>query len=131
MTSRLELKTRWNQLSNRTLKSEDEECISILYENDWVRILGVRNTDNPEEKRIEVEVSLPLGSVSTPLDDITGIEVESFIQNLIKHLEYLLSLADSGFTLDVMTREGIYTAHLELENSPSDTMFDVLLPPTL
>jgi len=116
---------------NRTLKSEDEECISILYENDWVRILGVRNTDHSEEKRIEVEVSLPLGSISAPPDDITGLEVRSFVQNLIKHLEYLLSLADSGFTLGIMTREGIYTAYLEFENSPSDTMFDVLLPPTL
>ncbi len=131
MTSRLELKSRWKQLVNRTLKSEDEECISILYENDWVRILGVRNTDHSEEKRIEVEVSLPLGSISAPPDDITGLEVRSFVQNLIKHLEYLLSLADSGFTLGIMTREGIYTAYLEFENSPSDTMFDVLLPPTL
>jgi len=117
-------------------ETEEEEFISILFENDWVRILAVRDTGAPEQRRIEVEVSLPPESISIPPshtspDDLTGPEVRSFVQNLIKHLEYLLRLADTGLTLGVMTREGIYTAYLDLRDDPSDTMFDILLPPAL
>jgi hypothetical protein len=136
MITRLELKTRWKQVLDETLESEEEESVSVLCENDWVRILAVMNTEIPEEKRIEVEVSLPpesivISSSHTSPDDLSGLELRNFVQSLIKHLEYLLRLADAGLTLGVMTREGVYTACLELEESPSDTMFDILLPPTL
>lgn len=132
MITRLELKTRWQQMSTGTPETEEEESVSILCENDWVRILAVRNTDTPEQKRIEVEVCLPPESISpshTSPDDFTELEVTKFVQNLIKHLEYLLHLADAGFTLGIMTRDGIYTARLDLRNDPSDTIFDILLPP--
>ncbi len=128
MITRMELKTKWKQLIDENL-DEEEEAVSVLCENDWVRIFAIKKKDMPEEKRIEVEISLPPESILTP-DDLAGLELRNFVQIIITHLEYLLRLADAGLTLGVMTREGVYTACLELEDGPSDTLFDILLPPT-
>ncbi|MFW9792873.1 MAG: hypothetical protein ACFFEE_01120 [Candidatus Thorarchaeota archaeon] len=129
MITRQDLKSRWQEMLNATPETFEDEYISLLCENDWIRVLVVQNTDIPAQKRIEIEISLPPESLS--IDDFTSLEVKSFVQNLIKHLDYFLRLFEAGFTLDIMTREGIYMAHLELENNPSDSLFDVLLPPTL
>ncbi|MHA1942801.1 MAG: hypothetical protein ACW96M_00210 [Candidatus Thorarchaeota archaeon] len=131
MTTRLDLKTKWQQVLKVTPKHEEDEFIATLCENQWVRILAVRNADTTKDMRIEVEVSLPLETISISPDDLTGPEVRSFVQNLIRHLEYLLRLDDAGLTLGVMARESIYTAYLEFDNNPPDTMFDILLPPSI
>ncbi|MFW9808723.1 MAG: hypothetical protein ACFFE6_04990 [Candidatus Thorarchaeota archaeon] len=131
MISRLELKMRWQEAFSGPLDTEEEEDVSVLCETEWIRILAVRNNETPEVRRIEVEVSLPPQSnVGTP-DDIVGGDVRIFVQNLIRHLEYLLQLDEAGLTLGVLPRDGIYTAYLELENIPPDSMFDALLPPKL
>ncbi|MFW9925205.1 MAG: hypothetical protein ACFFDM_00405 [Candidatus Thorarchaeota archaeon] len=131
MLSGLDLKKRWQQAFYRPLDTEEEEYVSVLCESEWVRILAVRSTDSPNVRRIEVEVALPPQSIANVPDDIVGPEVRNFVQNLIKHMEYLLRLDEAGLTLGVMTRDGIYTACLDLVNDPPDSMFDTLLPPQL
>ena len=120
-----ELKSKCKQAIAKQPPFEDEESISVLYQNDWVRILTVHDADTIENWRIEVEVSLP-----SQTDPESGIDVKNFVQSLIKHLEYLLRLDNEGLTLGVMSRDGLWTAYLEIENLPPDSLFKALIPPS-
>jgi hypothetical protein len=121
-----ELKSKCKQAIAKQPSIEDEESISVLYQNDWVRILTVHDTDTIENWRIEVEVSLP-----SQTDPESGIDVKNFVQSLIRHLEYLLRLDNEGLTLGVMSRDGLWTAYLEVENLPPDSLFKALIPPSV
>jgi hypothetical protein len=121
-----ELKSKCKQAIAKQPPFEDEESISVLYQNDWVRILTVHDTDTIENWRIEVEVSLP-----SQTDPESGIDVKNFVQSLIRHLEYLLRLDNEGLTLGVMSRDGLWTAYLEVENLPPDSLFKALIPPSV
>ena len=131
-----ELKSKYMQALTKTPSSEDEESVFILWQNDWVRILAVRNIDAPEKWRIEVEVSLPSELMSAtsqqpPPNNHASEETKRFVQDLIKHLEYLLRLDDEGFILGVMSRDGLWTAYLEIDDSPPDSLFKALIPPSV
>ncbi len=131
-----ELKSKYMQALTKPPSSEDEESVCVLWQNDWVRILAVRNIDTPEKWRIEVEVSLPselrsATSQEIPSSNHAGGEAKQFVQELIKHLEYLLRLDDEGLILGVMSRDGLWTAYLEIDDSPPDSLFKALIPPTV
>lgn len=121
-----ELKSKCEQAMAGPLPSESEESVSVLCQNDWVRILTVRDSDTLDKWRIEVEVSLP-----SQTDPESGKDVAKFVQNLIRHLEYLLRLDDEGLTLGVMFRDGLWTAYLEIDDLPQDRLFEALIPPSL
>jgi len=121
-----ELKSKCEQAMSKQIASDDEESISVLCQNDWVRILVVRDQDTPEKSRIEVEVCLPSQKDPDSEDD-----VRQFIRNHIKHLEYLLHLNNQGLTLSVMSRDGLWTAYLEIDALPHDSLFQGLIPPSL
>lgn len=110
----------------RTIPDESEESVSVLSQNDWVRILTVCDSDTSEKWRIEVEVSLP-----SQKDPQSEKVVKNFLQNLIRHLEYLLRLDEEGFILGVMSRDGLWTAYLDIEGLPQDSLFKALIPPPL
>ncbi|MGD9395267.1 MAG: hypothetical protein PVJ05_02445 [Candidatus Thorarchaeota archaeon] len=105
---------------------DSEESVIVLCQNDWVRILTVQDSETPSSRRIEVEVSLP-----SQIESESGKDAKNFLQNLIRHLEYLLQLDDEGLTLGVMSRDGLWTASLEVEELPSDSLFKALIPPSL
>jgi hypothetical protein len=105
---------------------DGEESISILCQNEWVRILTVYESETSEKWRIEVEVSLP--SQKNPQ---SGKDVREFVQNLIKHLDYLLRLDNEGLTLGVMSRDGLWTAYIDFVTLPEDRLFKTLIPPTV
>jgi hypothetical protein len=123
MINPIELKSRWQEALKSSYMSKEEEYTSIMCENDWVRILATHSSENGG--RIEVEVSLP-----SQKDPQSGKDVKDFIQNLIKHLEYLLRLDEKGMTLGVMSRDGLWTAFLDIENLSQNDLFSVLVPPT-
>lgn len=119
-----ELKSKCKEAIAKQPSIEDEESISVLWQNDWVRILTVRDSDISEKWRIEVEVSLP--SQNEPQ---SGEDIKKFIQNLIKHLEYLLRLDNEGLTLSVISRDSLWIAYVEIEDLPPDNLFKALIPP--
>ena len=131
-----ELKSKYMQALSTPPSSEDEESVCVLWQNDWVRILAVHNIDAPKKWRIEVEVSLPSKLMSTVShqslsNNQAGDEVKRFVQELIKHLEYLLSLGNEGLILGVMSRDGLWTAYIEMDESPPDSLFKALIPPSM
>ncbi|MFW9974843.1 MAG: hypothetical protein ACFFDQ_06245 [Candidatus Thorarchaeota archaeon] len=119
-----ELKLRCEKAIARPPNSDSEETVSILFQNDWVRILTVCDSDNSEKWRIEVEMSLP-----SKKNHQYGKDAMKFIQNLIQHLEYLIRLDGEGLTLDVLSRDGLWIAYTEIEDLPSDDLFRALIPP--
>jgi hypothetical protein len=121
-----ELKSKCEQIMTGPPPDGNEESVTVLCQNDWVRILTVRDPDTSDMWRIEVEVSLP-----SHIDPKSDKDVRNFIQHLTKHLEYLLRLDAEGLTLGVMSRDGLWTAHLEVENLPSDGLFKTLVPPSV
>ena len=121
-----ELKSKCEQAMTGPPPEENEESVTVLCQNDWVRILTVRDSDTLDRWRIEVEVSLP----SQINSEYEG-NVKRFIQSFIRYLEYLLRLDNEGLTLSVMSRDGLWTAYLEIEDLPSDSLFKVLIPPSL
>lgn len=126
MPTASELKSKCEKAMTRPILDESEESVSVLSQNDWVRILTVCDSDTSEKWRIEVEVSLP-----SQKDPQSGRDVKNFLQNLIKHLEYLLRLDEEGLTLGVMSRDGLWTAYLDIDVLPQDDMFKTLIPPTV
>jgi hypothetical protein len=121
-----ELKSKCQQAMTEPPPDESEESATVLCQNDWVRILTVRDSETLTMWRIEVEVSLP-----SQIESESGKDAKNFLQNLIRHLEYLLQLDDEGLTLGVMSRDGLWTASLEIEEFPSDSLFRALIPPSL
>ncbi|MHA3961938.1 MAG: hypothetical protein AM325_000235 [Candidatus Thorarchaeota archaeon SMTZ1-45] len=120
-----ELKSKCMLALNKLSLSENEESALVLYQSDWVRILTVRDAETSENWRIEVEVSLP----RQPCPN-TRKDVKQSINNLIKHLEYLLRLDDEGLTIGVMSQDGLWTASLDIDDLPQDSLFKVLIPPS-
>ena len=126
MSTFSELKLKCKKAMRGPVPADDEESVSVLSENEWVRILTVCDSDSSETWRIEVEVSLPSHEDPHSRSDVT-----KFIRNLIKHLEYLLRLDKEGLTLGVLSRDGLWTAYLEIDDLPQDSLFKALIPPTL
>ena len=126
MSTFSELKSKCEKAMRTTIVDESEESVSVLSQNDWVRILTVFDSDTSEMWRIEVEVSLPSHN-----DPQSGKDAKNFLQNLMKHLEYLLRLDEKGLTLGVMSRDGLWTAYLDIDDLPQDNLFKALIPPTL
>jgi hypothetical protein len=124
MTTYSDLKSKCERALTGPIPDDDEECISILCQNDWVRILTVYDSEPLDKWRIEVEVSLP--SQRNPQ---TGEDVRGFVQNLIRHLEYLLNLDSEGLTLGVISRDGLWTAYIDIDTLPQDHLFKALIPP--
>ena len=121
-----ELKSRCQKAMATPPIDDMEESVSVLCQNDWVRILVVRDKGIPEHLRIEVEVSLPSHS-----DPESGEGVKVFVKNLIEHLEYILRLDEEGLTLDAMFRDGLWTACMEFDTLPDDQLFKSLIPPSV
>ncbi|MFW9832400.1 MAG: hypothetical protein ACFFEK_00230 [Candidatus Thorarchaeota archaeon] len=124
MTTFSELKSKCERALASPILDESEESITVLCQNDWVRILTVYDSESTGKWRIEVEVSLP--SKRNPQSEE---DVRSFVQNLIQHLEYLLHLNSGGFSLSVMSRDGLWTAFRDIDDLPQDSLFKTLVPP--
>lgn len=124
MLSYSELKSKCERALANPIPDMSEESITVLCQNDWVRILTVYDSESTGKWRIEVEVSLP--SEKNPQ---SGEDVRNFVQSLILHLEYLLRLDNAGFSLSVMSRDGLWTAFIDIDDFPQDSLFKSLIPP--
>lgn len=115
------------------VESGDPEVIFPVYNTDWVRIFIVRHIDDVSSKTIDVEVSIPSSESSEqPLYDIiesSPVETKNTLENLIKHIQYILTLGNSGFTVDFVENGCLLLASLEFDELPDSTIFELLLPP--
>ena len=107
------------------------ECVSKLLETPWVRIMVIRYQMAPNISTIEIEVSLP-NCIIEPTCPSTSAEQEEarkFIDTNLHHLKYLLTLQDAGFSLGILSTEGIWSAVLKIKGDPGLELFNTLIPP--
>ncbi len=116
--------------------NESGETVEILLQTNSMRILVIRESMNPQTVNLEVEVWLPNRSPNTLDTDSKTTETELEDKNLsttlsrmIDHLQYLLTLQQSGFTLDVIKHDCLWTASKSFTKKPSRDLFELLIPP--
>ena len=134
-----ELMQKYQQLTtspvNSSLLSDLGESVTPLMQTSSFRILLLRTTKDPKMVSIEVEVWLPHrkevrdetsdNSEDSSKDDNLG----STLSRLIELMQYLLRLHQSGFTLDVIKHDCLWTASRSFLKPPSRKIFELLLPP--
>jgi hypothetical protein len=107
------------------------ECVSKLLETSWIKIMVIRYQVAPKICTIEIEVSLPncIIEPSCPASKAEQEKARRFIDTNIDHLTYLLNLQKAGFSLGILSTEGIWSAVLKVQDKPGLELFNTLLPP--
>ena len=116
--------------------NESGETVELLLQTNSMRILVIRESVNPQTVSLEVEVWLPNRNHNT-LDaksKTTETELEDedlsiTLSRMIDHLQYLLKLQQSGFILDVIKHDCLWTASKSFTKKPSRALFELLIPP--
>lgn len=136
-----ELMKKYKEMTAKPVNSpsqdnESGESVSTLYQSSSLRILLVRTSEEPESVSVEVEVWLPSfnsenGSNETPNSngDFENERLGVILGQMISHLSYLLKLHKSGFLLDVIKHDCLWTASKSFSKPPTRMMFEHLLPP--
>ena len=136
-----ELMNRYKEMTAKPLDSpsrenESGESVSTLYQSSSLRILLVRTPEEPEYVSVEVEVWLPSFNSENESDetpnsngDFENERLGVILGQMISHLSYLLKLHQSGFMLDVIKHDCLWTASKSFSKLPTRMMFEHLLPP--
>ncbi len=108
------------------------EVAFLLYSTDWVRIFIVCQIDSLS-KSIDVEVSIPSSNSSGnslyDLIETTPIQTKYVLENLVKHIRYILTLESLGFSVDFIENGCLLLASLNFDEIPDIRIFELLLPP--
>ena len=134
-----ELIEKYQQLTtppvDSSLLSELGETVTPLIQTTSLRILLIRTKKDPKTVSIEVEVWLPNHTESidqTPnssQDNFKDDNLGHTLSRLIELMQYLLRLHQSGFMLDVIKHDCLWTASRSFSKHPSRGTFELLLPP--
>jgi hypothetical protein len=135
-----ELMQKYQQLTTApvdpSLLSESGESVTSLMQTSSLRILLLRTASDPKTVTIEVEAWLPhrdteyFEEVPTDSQDKSeNDDLGHILSRLIEVLQYLLQLHQSGFTLDVIRHDCLWTASRSFSKPPSQKVFELLLPP--
>ena len=104
-------------------KSGSDDVASLIHRTPWVRILLEHDAEETDSFFIEVEISFPESA------GFKGSDPSALIDKLSEHLQYLQTLRDEGFELSVIGTGCIYCASKEIQETPDDNIFRVLIPP--
>lgn len=123
-------------LNSPSIQNESGESVQPLFQSPSLRILLLRTSETPSIVSVEVEVWLPNISSDNgsevSKDMVEGSEHEKLgviLAQMITHLQYLLQLHRSGFTLDVIKHDCLWTASKVIDKPPGRELFEMLLPP--
>jgi len=105
--------------------NEDEESLSVLYENTWLRILLIKLKESPEQFSIDVEFSMPT------LEEKSSTDAYQILTLSLHYLEYIQSLNKMGFSLEVIGQDWLWIASRSFTETPNAEIFERLIPPLL
>lgn len=124
------LEEKYNEMSRNDLVpsalNQEGELILTLCQTSWVRVLIVRKYSAPDS--IEVELSLPDCDASA-MKPYPREYVNTLLDGMKKHLEYLERLLHQGFRIDLIGNDCLWTASYEIDESLEDEFFELLVPP--
>ena len=136
MSQAADLLQMYNTIISEPAESEScvsGECVSKLLETSWVKILVIRYEMAPKICTIEIEVSPPNCFIEPtyPPPKQMKEQAHGYVERTIEHLNYLLRLQDAGFSLGVISTEGIWSAILKIKRTPDQDLFQTILPPKI
>ena len=107
------------------------ECVSNLCETSWIKMMVVRYQVAPNITSIEIEISLPSCTIEIeyPSTEESQEQARDYIQKTLDHMNYLLKLQEIGFSLGIISTEGIWSAVLKVRGPPDINLFEKILPP--
>ena len=97
------------------------EYYNIVYETDWVRILLIRNYEDPRYITIDIEITLPNQSIYDELnqDEIAKSEYQNHMRDTLvslkKHIDYIVKLQEAGYIIEMFGREFLCSATKDVE----------------
>ena len=99
-------------------------------ETDWVRVLLLKHNTDSRIVSIEVESYLPdFVEKGTDSDSGEKRDMVEVVNGMIAHLQYLLKLGTSGFNLDFIGPDYLWTATRDIDKTLDLDFFEVLIPP--
>jgi hypothetical protein len=105
----------------------ESEMTSLLFQTDWLRVLMVRKNSTPGAISIDAEISFPVETNSDLRDDRSDTFLRNLVLRTIKHLEFLLALANRGYKLGIIGESCLWTASKQFASPPTMNNFEVLL----
>ncbi len=77
-----------------------------------------------------MEITPPILELDTDYEKrFNGVTSRSILDGIIVHLEYLRTLNDKGFKLELVGQDGLWAAYHDIDKDPSDELFECLVPP--
>lgn len=130
MNSSPDLYRKLKEILNEPIDAslDSPESVSVLFQDDWIRILVVRLSEAPELVTLEIESSLPLHARNPDGNSEENSEARDFLKGTIRTLEYFLRLQESGFQLDIIGQDCMWTAHMDFSECPDERILEDLLP---
>ena len=130
-----QLLQRYNEIISGPVVSDtciSGECVSMLYETSWIKVMVVRYQVAPDLCSIEVEFSFPDCVIEVVFPSLAPAQeqAQKYIGSTVDHLKYLLKLKDAGFSLGILSLEGIWSAVIQIKGTPDVKLFETLLPPS-
>jgi hypothetical protein len=131
MTDADELRNKYKEagekLSSMDVSQQEEGVTRVIHQTDWIRILLTLSADGPERaSAIEVELSVPCCSSN---DCGSVYSEDDLIKGMSSHLDYLSTLTNAGFDLEIIKMDSIWTVTKDLNDQPKMSFFEMLLPP--
>lgn len=136
MLNPTDLEKKYDELVVTTSASVNEDSALVLLKTEWVRVLLVPPLlETPPCIEIEVSPPVPrssssLGSGFDERSEDAGNCSESFLQDMIVHMEYLAALLESGFSVDFTGNGSLFIAFRRFAEKPDTETFRLLLPPS-
>jgi hypothetical protein len=119
----------YEQLFAAPLSSEPRHTNQsiVISDEDGVRLILTRTEELAE---LDVEISRPrLETTETNDADEVTKKCRKAVLRSIRHLEFLIYLADHGFSLSVEESEFLWIASIILTEPPSDSLSQLLQKP--
>ena len=123
---------RYNEIISGPVDSDtciSGECVSMLYETSWIKVMVVRYQVAPDTCSIEVEFSFPDCVIEVVFPSPVQEQAQKYIESTVDHMKYLIKLKDAGFSLGILSLEGIWSAVIRIKENPDVKLFESLLPP--
>jgi len=99
-------------------------------ETDWVRVLLLKHNTDSRIVSIEVESYLPdFVEKGTDSDSVEKRDMVEVVNGMIAHLQYLLKLRTSGFNLEFIGPDYLWTATRDIDETLDLDFFEVIIPP--
>ncbi len=105
----------------------DSEVVSLLFQTEWLRVLMVRRNGTPDRIVIDAEISFPVKMNSDFEKNLSDGFLRDLVLETIKHLKYLLVLADHGYRLGIIGESCLWTASKQFIQAPTTKDFEMLL----